>query len=364
MNSRERVINALEYRPVDAVPVEFHPSPSGFYDHGEKLRELIYRLPCDFEECRDTPIPIPCPDDILPDGSYHSFSTDEWGVVWEYRIFQMMGHPHKGPLEDMRALETYRLPPVLYDDPLEFNKLTAEIQYNKQTKFVKRSAGTIFQRMLQLRGYEAVLMDLLDDTEEINCLADRIVQRIEKHIDYYAKAGADAFSFFDDFGTQRDLMISKDTWDSFFLKRYRPLIKRAKDHGMKVAFHTCGQVSRLLDDYRRMGVDAVWPQLSVYDLNELAAHCRDLGLAVALHIDRSAVMTSGTPSLVKETVGNMAEAFKVLDGGSWFYIEIDNGFPFENIHALVAAVAPYTKAANLINETIIGGAHHERHLSP
>jgi len=343
MNSRERVINALEYRPVDAVPIEFHPSPSGFYDHGEKLRTLLHQLPSDFEDCRGTPIPVPKPEHILPDGSYHAFETDIWGIEWEYRVFEMMGHPHKVPLEDIKMLDTYQMPPVPYDDPFAFNRLKAEIRENKKQKFIKRGAGPMFQRMLQLRGFETGLMDLYDDTEEINRLLDMLAVYIEKHIDYYAKAGADSFAFFDDFGSKIDLLISKDLWKHFFEQRYSRLIKKAKDYGMKVNFHCCGQVSKLLDDFRRMGVDAIWPQLSVYDLKAFAAHCRDIGLAVQLHIDRSAVMTSGTPDLVRETVGNMAEAFKVFDGGAWFYFEIDNGFPFENIEALVRAVKPYTQ---------------------
>jgi uroporphyrinogen decarboxylase len=343
MTSRERVINAFEFKPVDAVPVEFHPSPSGFYEHGEKLRNLLYELPCDFEECRNNPITYPEPKNIMPDGSYHAFETDEWGVGWELRIFGIMGHPYRRPLDDLSYLKDYKFPSVPYDDPAEFESMCRSVKQNKKSWYVKRGAFPMFQKMLTLRKYEDVLMDIMDDTEEINYVADQIADMIEKYIDYYAKAGVDAFAFFDDFGTANDLIMSKDVWTSFFGKRYSRLIKRAKDHGMKTVFHSCGQVSKIIDDLRRMGVDAIWPQLAVYNLKELADHCRDIGLATALHIDRAAVMTNGTPDIVRETVEEMVEAFKVRDGGSWFYIEIDNGFPYGNIEALVKAVKPYTR---------------------
>jgi hypothetical protein len=41
---------------------------------------------------------------------------------------------------------------------------------------------------------------------------------------------------------------------------------------------------------------------------------------------------------VRRAVGDLAEAFSVADGGAWFYIEIDSGFPFENVRALIESV--------------------------
>ena len=34
-----------------------------------------------------------------------------------------------------------------------------------------------------------------------------------------------------------------------------------------------------------------------------------------------------------------ADAFRVMDGGAWFYVEADNGFPFDNLRALVETIA-------------------------
>jgi hypothetical protein len=49
-------------------------------------------------------------------------------------------------------------------------------------------------------------------------------------------------------------------------------------------------------------------------------------------------MTHGTPDDVRELILQINEVFKPRDGGSWFFIETDNGFPFENIKALVETV--------------------------
>jgi len=49
-------------------------------------------------------------------------------------------------------------------------------------------------------------------------------------------------------------------------------------------------------------------------------------------------MTFGSPEDVRELVFREYETFKLYDGGGWFYIEADNGFPFANIEALVRTI--------------------------
>ena len=40
-----------------------------------------------------------------------------------------------------------------------------------------------------------------------------------------------------------------------------------------------------------------------------------------------------------------AKAFDVMNGGAYFYVETDNGFPLENIRALLEAIGAYRKEA-------------------
>jgi hypothetical protein len=87
-----------------------------------------------------------------------------------------------------------------------------------------------------------------------------------------------------------------------------------------------------------IGVTSAWLQLPAYDMKKLAERSRELGLALAIHTDRARTMTYGTPADVRELVLRENELFKLHDGGGWFYIEADNGFPFVNIEALVNTI--------------------------
>src|ERR1039458_2785059 len=93
MLPRQRVQAALEFRPVDVVPVEYHPSPAGIWEHGAALRNLWERYPHDFGDTRDFPDQRPAPQFVDQNGRYLEMRRDEWGVLWQHLIFGLQGHP-------------------------------------------------------------------------------------------------------------------------------------------------------------------------------------------------------------------------------------------------------------------------------
>jgi hypothetical protein len=110
MLPRERVLRALEFRAPDVVPVEYHASPAGSYEHGEKLHELWARYPEDFGDSRRFPRAAPEARWIDAAGRYEEVRRDEWGVVWKYLIYGVAGHPLERPLDDWANLDGYTLP--------------------------------------------------------------------------------------------------------------------------------------------------------------------------------------------------------------------------------------------------------------
>ena len=57
------------------------------------------------------------------------------------------------------------------------------------------------------------------------------------------------------------------------------------------------------------------------------------------------LMQRGSPAEVRDYVLRMLDDFRTADGGSWLYIEIDPGFKWENVEALVE-VAQALRATN------------------
>jgi hypothetical protein len=335
MLPRERVHAALSFRTPDRIPLEIHPSPGGLYEHGRKLLDLMKACGHDFGDAQLFTLPDPPgPEDFDSDGRYHVIRRDDWGTTWEHRIFGIWGHPIEWPLNDLSALTGWKAPDPPPADGPGLQKALSDASLHRKTWFLTGGAGALFETLRSVRRFELVLMDLEDDTPEINRIADIINESNKALVRHSARMGTDAVAFGDDLGTQNALMISPPVFRRFFLPRYRELFAPAVSAGRKVFFHSCGQVTTILEDLRGAGVDAVWPQLPLYDTADLARRCRDLGLAVQLHPDRGELMQRGTPGQVRDYVLRLLDTFDTAHGGSWLYLEVDPGFPWENVEAL------------------------------
>jgi hypothetical protein len=145
---------------------------------------------------------------------------------------------------------------------------------------------------------------------------------------------ADAIAVGDDFGTQQAMMMSPKVWRRFYKPRYRTLLEPIVKAGKRVFFHSCGCIGPILADLAEVGADAIWPQLPLFDHRDLARCCRELGLAVQMHPDRGELMQRRSPRDVREYLLRLVDEFETLSGGSWLYLEVDPGFPWENVKAM------------------------------
>lgn len=344
MTNRERVRRAMHYQSVDKVPVRYYYCPVGYYEHGDKLNDLYATMPGEFEPFRRVPVPVLPASDFDEHGNYHSFRKDEWGTLWEYRIYGITGIPHTHPITCPEEAAVYIPPAGPATSGPEFDTYAASVLQNQADDYYTLgSIGSLYETMIALYGDENVLCDICLDEPEINILADRIMERNMEFVQRGLKAGVDSFTVGDDYGTERALLMNPDLWRKFFKPRWKKLFQPIVDAGKEIHFHSCGHIWSILKDLKDVGVTSIWPQLPAYNMVELAAYCRDLGLAVEIHTDRANTMTYGKPEDVRELVKREFDTFKMDQGGSWFYVEADNGFPFENLVALVETIGEFRK---------------------
>ena len=332
------MLAALEFKPVDRTPVQIHPSPGGLFEHGQKLLDLMHACGHDFGDQSDLELPVVPREDFDADGRYHKIRVDEWGTTWEHRLYGVWGYRIGYPLADMANLDAY-FPPVtrpLSGKALE--RAAAAGSALRQEFFHLGGGLSLFETMQSLRPFEDVLIDISRDTAEINRLADMLVEYNLQQLADPLALGVDAVMVGDDFGTQSNMMMAPKTWRRFFAPRYQRLFAPILAAGKRIFFHSCGQIDPILDDLRALGVHAVWPQLQLFDLPLLARRCRYSRLAVMLHPDRGDLMQRRTPREVRAAVLDLVETFNCLAGGSWLYLEVDPGFPWENVRALFETV--------------------------
>ena len=229
-------------------------------------------------------------------------------------------------------------PPVPELTGEAFEKFREGVREHQKEYYYMHGVGSVFERLIALCPETEVLCEIELCGHEINSLADKITEHNMAYVKRAVAVGADGIGMGDDYGTERDLIMSPETWRRFIKSRLRERFSPAVKANMDIHFHSCGNIFRILEDLREIGVTSIWPQLPAYNMKELSDRCRSLGLAVALHTDRANVMTYGTPRDVRELILREYETFKMQNGGSWFYIEADNGLPFANIEAMVETI--------------------------
>lgn len=329
------MLAALEFKPVDVVPLQIYAAAGGLYEHGQKLVDLTQRCGHDFGEFTNLGVPGPLgPENFGPDGRYYFVQTDDWGTKWEYRIFGIWGHPIDLPLKDLSIVDTYKMPPPATSQGPEFEKAKADALEFRKRWFYTGGGGSIFEKLCSIRGFEDTIVDITLDDPQINRMADRLVEYNLAMIHRSLALGADGVGFGDDFGTQNALIFPPKVWRKFFRPRYEAMFEPIRRAGKKIMFHCCGAVNDMLHEFADLGVNSIWPQLPVFDLADLARRSKELRLAIQMHPDRGELMQRRTPQEVRDYVRRLVDVFGTMQGGSWLYLEVDPGFPYANVEAL------------------------------
>lgn len=344
MTPKQRFLSTIYFKRPDAPALEYYYTDVGYAEHGEKLLKLYRKYPGDAAPvpfAKSAGLPGPDPADFDAYGNYRRVTTDEWGTKWEYRVYGRIGHAIEFPLDDMDVLDGYKFPRLLLSDPSAYAAFAKKVKDESDEYPVSHSVPGLLERMIALRPFEKVLMDIAEGDCKIARLADALTEHFAEDVALALSAGADIIRMGDDYGTGRAPLISPDMWRVFILPRIKKIIDPVKKAGKTCCFHSCGQIYEILPDLKKAGADSIWPQLPLYDYGDLAARLRELGLALCIHIDRGELMQHGRPEDVRAEVGRIYNAFRPDLGGSWFYFEVDQGFPFENIVALAEAIAAY-----------------------
>lgn len=198
--------------------------------------------------------------------------TDWFGVHWTW----MEGEP--GPVPGPDAIlddicdwrEVVKFPDL---DAWDWER-AAEIdripQFNREENVLYQMIHNgIFERLHALMGFESALCALLTDPEEVQAYADKMVdykcKLIDKLVEYYKP---DVICYHDDWGTQRGLFFSPDTWRNLFKEPTKRIIDHVHRKGILFELHSDGDIHTLIpeivDDLKVDG-------LNIMKLNDIPA---------------------------------------------------------------------------------------------
>lgn len=365
VNSRQRVLHALNHEEADRVPLDLGGTGLStiHVTAYQNLRsylglpaiepeiaftaEQLVRVDEDLAERLGTDIRPVVPGaatgfryTMRDEGAYEAY-TDEWGIGWRKPkdggfYYDMYRHPlaHASSLEEMRA---HPFPDPLDDGRFANLRSQAEAAASKgKAVALAGSCAGIAEVYSWMRGFEGYYTDLALNQTYVAYMLDRLVEwkcafweRALKEIGDLVDIVIEA----DDLGGQSRLLLSPKTYRNLIQPRHKRLFSFIKAQGnVKVFYHTCGAVREVIPDLIDAGIDILNPvQISSPGM-ELDGLKREFGRDLVFWgggVDTQRVLGTATPDQIRDHVRRNIEI--LAPGG---------GFVFAAVHDIQANVPP------------------------
>lgn len=340
ISPRERVLLALNHQYTDRIPIAMvcsginPPAYKNFEIYIKKNKGITA------EEYIENIIDIK---GISPDykGPALEKNEDIWGVKRKAVCYgegfydEIYYYPLAG-VKDASELKNYRWPDLEWFDYSSLPEKISELKKGKDYAILVGN-GNIFETSWYMRGFEQILMDFVLNPD----IANEIMKKVtDFYTEYFKKilevAGNSIDLIFtaDDIAGQRGLLMSLEMWEKFIKPYHIKLNRMIHNFGVKVIYHSDGNVMDAVGGLIDMGIGVLQPlQFSAegmdpYVLKDRYGHilCFEGGVSV------QKVLPFGTREEVREEVESL---IKILGKNGGYILGPDHaiqaGTPPENI---------------------------------
>jgi uroporphyrinogen decarboxylase len=332
MTRRERLARALRREPVDRLPVQSNYT-------GAMGAKLAAHFGCETNELEARldnhllRLDVRHTRTLSADGNV---AYDWWGAGWDTHT---EGYWHAvAPLATEQDLEAFAWPDALAAELCDEAVLAAD----GGERFVVPNFGLcLFERAWSLRGFDQLLVDLLDAPAWVEALLDRIIAIQVALARRFVALGVDGGYCGDDYGAQRGMLFSPRLWRTLFKPRLARLFAVFREAGLPVILHSDGDIGAILPDLIDIGLTCLNPvQPEIFDLAQLR---REYGAHLTFYggISTQEVLSGGTAEQVRTATAAVArdlapDGTGLLLGPSH---RMQSDIPVENVAAMLAAFA-------------------------
>ena len=250
---KNRVLKSINRVSQDFLPTQI--------DYTPEMKSSIKRMLCikdnEVDEKLNNHIKYLELNDKTKIDADNSIQYDIWGIGWDLVLTEGF-HIRHHPLLNSEEITKFKFP--------EPNDTLLETLINKASRFKDSyflfalQNFTLFERSWLLWGYENVLTSFYFREKEINYLLDGVTDfQVEVAKKIVKLNLVDGLHTGDDFGSQRGMVMSPETWRKFFKKRYKKIWVVYKDNNLPVMHHSCGNIIEIIDDLIEIGLDVLTP---------------------------------------------------------------------------------------------------------
>lgn len=350
MNSKQRILNILNRKPIDRIPVDIWHTPEVYYALAEH-----FNAESDFDLYKKMEIDKwywinPVYEGELAPLADGAAMVTQWGVQMKMVKSGLSTYGERLSCD----FENYTLENIeeypWWPDPEKFNySAAAELTKKVSADFATLGPWVSFYEIFcSMRGLEKAMMDLALNPDFVHAALDKIeyaqTEMMKKLFDATGDA-IDAVFISDDMGSQISLLLSPDMWDEFFKARMERWCELIHSYGKKVFFHSDGAVEPLIPRLINAGIDILNPIQHICPGMDMAGLKEKYGNDLIFHggVDTQDVLPFRSPEDVKkETLNCLKTLGKNMEG----YVccschNIQAGTPVENILAMIDTVKNY-----------------------
>ena len=212
---------------------------------------------------------------MIPQDQYGG--KDMFGVEWEYvpvagGSMEKPGVPHL--LNDISEWrEKIVWPDINSWDWDQSGRDNYDFLRNGQSNSFWFLNGAGFERLISFLGFEQAAVTLIDEDSEddlkelLQKLADLHVQLIDAACETYGD-GIDAFTYHDDWGSQKAPFFSKDVAREIFVPFQRQITDHIKSKGKFADLHSCGHIEAQIENIVAAGWQS-WTPMAMNDTKQL-----------------------------------------------------------------------------------------------
>ena len=200
--------------------------------------------------------------------------TDWFGVKWNYEAGVdaiAPDHTQAPVLEDIYDWkEVVKFPDLDAWDWSKVEEIDHISEIDRENKaFEMMFVNGPFERLHMLMGFENALCAMITDPEEVeaflNAFMEWKLKLMEKVIEIYKP---DVLMFHDDWGTQKNMFFSPDTWRELIKPQIQKAVDRCHELGVLFEMHSCGFIEPVVPDFVEMGIDS-WQGMEINDIPKL-----------------------------------------------------------------------------------------------
>ncbi|MFP4028385.1 MAG: uroporphyrinogen decarboxylase family protein [Candidatus Brocadiia bacterium] len=350
MNSRERMLAAMDLRPVDRVPTDIWATGevwAKLRDHFGEDTDIRAELYIDgMTGIGPEYVGPPLPE--MPEGE----SVDFWGIRRKQVEYYdgIYNEQSLNPLADAETiadLNDYRWPTT---DWFDYSGMPAAAEEVHDKKVVQCGYMAPFYYHNLLRGLEQSLMDPVLDPD----LTHEVVQRIsdffyDHHRRMFEEAGEliDVAQVTDDLGSQTGPLISMELYEEFYAPHHKRFIDLCHEFDIKVFHHDDGSCRAFLPLLIEMGIDVLNPvQWTCADM-DMKKLKEEFGNKICFHgaVENQNILPFGSPTDVRKEVRHCIDSL-ASDGTGYILAPCHNlqpNTPIENILAMYDEALSYGK---------------------